>query len=339
VKAWRFTESFGLENLQFVDVPYPVPGPGEAVVHVHACSLNYRDLVVSRGGYGRAVKPPLVPLSDAAGEVLAVGEGVTRVKPGDRVAGAFMQRWIEGEPNEEKGNSALGGAIQGVLAEQICLKAEGLVHLPSHLSYEEGATLPCAGVTAWNALFEQGGLRSGESVLVQGSGGVSVMALQLAKMAGARVVATSSSDAKLERLKALGADGLINYKTTPDWDKPAKALAGGEGIDHIVEVGGTGTLPLSIKAARRGGHIALIGVLSGGAETDARLLFMKSLRMTGIYVGSRTMFEALNRAVAQSGLKPVVDRIFPFAEAPEAMRYMESGAHFGKVCIAGIQGQ
>jgi NADPH:quinone reductase-like Zn-dependent oxidoreductase len=261
------------------------------------------------------------------------------VKPGDRVAGAFMQRWIEGEPNEEKGNSAMGGAIQGVLAEQICLKAEGLVHLPPHLSYEEGATLPCAGVTAWNALFEQGGLRSGESVLVQGSGGVSVMALQLAKMAGARVIATSSSDAKLERLKALGADGLINYKTTPDWDKPAKALAGGEGVDHIVEVGGTGTLPLSIKAARRGGHIALIGVLSGGAETDARLLFMKSLRMTGIYVGSRAMFEALNRAVAQTGLKPVVDRIFPFAGAPEAMRYMESGAHFGKVCIAGIQGQ
>jgi NADPH:quinone reductase-like Zn-dependent oxidoreductase len=338
VKAWRFTESFGLENLQFVDVPYPVPGPGEAIVHVHACSLNYRDLVVSKGGYGRAVKPPLVPLSDAAGEVLAVGEGVTRVKPGDRVAGAFMQRWIEGEPDEEKGNSALGGAIQGVLAEQICLKAEGLVHLPPHLSYEEGATLPCAGVTAWNALFEQGGLKAGQSVLVQGSGGVSVIALQLAKMAGARVIATSSSDAKLERLKALGADGLINYKTTPDWDKAAKALVGSGGVDHIVEVGGTGTLPLSIKTVRRGGHIALIGVLSGGAETDVRPIFMKSVRVTGIYVGSRVMFEALNRAVSLSGLKPIVDRVFPFSEAPEAMRHMESGAHFGKICIAGLQG-
>jgi NADPH:quinone reductase-like Zn-dependent oxidoreductase len=333
VKAWRFNDSFGLENLHLVEQPEPAPGPGEAVVRVRACSLNFRDLVVSKGGYGRAVRPPLVPLSDGSGEVLAVGPGVTRVKPGDRVAGAFMQRWIEGGIDDDKANSAMGGAINGMLAEQVCLSAQGLVQFPAHLSFEEAATLPCAAVTAWNALFDAGGLKPGESVLVQGSGGVSVFALQLAKLAGARVVATSSSDAKLERLKALGADGLINYKTTPDWDKPARALSGAAGVDHVVEVGGTGTLPLSIKALRRGGHLALIGVLTGGGDTDARAIFLKSLRVSGIYVGSRAMFEAMNRAISLAQLRPVLDRVFPFADAPEAMRYMETGAHFGKVCL------
>ena len=337
MKAWRFTDSFGPGNLQCVELPELQAGPGEAVVRVRACSLNFRDLVVAKGGYGRAVRTPLVPLSDGAGDVVAVGTGVTRLKPGDRVAASFMQRWVEGPVDDDKANSALGGASQGMLAEQVCLNAEGLVHFPAHLSYEEAATLPCAGVTAWNALFECGNLRPGESVLVQGSGGVSVFALQFAKMAGARVIATSSSDAKLERLKALGADGLINYKTTPEWDKPARLLSGATGVDHVIEVGGAGTLPLSIKAARRGGHIALIGVLSGGGEVDPRPIFMKSLRVSGIYVGSRAMFEAMNRAITLAQMKPVVDCVFPFAEVPEAMRFMETGAHFGKVCIA-VQG-
>jgi NADPH:quinone reductase-like Zn-dependent oxidoreductase len=335
VKAWQFTEAFGLENLRLADIPQPVAGPGEALVKVNACSLNFRDLVVAKGGYGRAVKPPLVPLSDCAGEVLAVGEGVTRVKPGDRVAGIFMQKWIDGEPDDAKANSAMGGAVQGVLAENVCLDAEGLVHFPDHLSYEEAATLPCAAVTAWNALFDSGGLKPGDSVLVQGAGGVSVFALQLAKMAGARVIATSSSDERLERLKALGADGLINYKTTPDWDKPAKALAGGGGVDHVIEVGGTGTLPMSIRALRRGGHIALIGVLTGGSEADIRPVFMKSLRITGIYVGSRAMFETMNQAIAEGGLKPVIDRVFPFEEAIAAYKHMEGGTQFGKIVVAG----
>ena len=220
-----------------------------------------------------------------------------------------------------------------MLAEQVCLSAEGLVHLPEHLSFEEGATLPCAAVTAWNALFRSGGLRPGETVLLQGTGGVSTFALQFAKMAGARVIATSSSEAKLERLHLMAADDVINYKTTPEWDKPVRELTGGAGAHHIVEVGGAGTLSLSMKAVRRAGHIALIGVLAGLGAVDPRPLLLKAIRLQGIYVGSREMFEEMNRAISLVGLRPVVDRVFGFEEALEAYRYMESGAHFGKVCI------
>jgi NADPH:quinone reductase-like Zn-dependent oxidoreductase len=279
------------------------------------------------------VKAPLIPLSDGAGEVTAVGEGVTRVKPGDRVCGAFFQRWIEGELDDEKATSAMGGAINGMLSEKVCLSAEGLVRAPSHLSFEEAATLPCAALTAWNALVRSGRLRPGESVLVQGSGGVSVFALQFAKMAGARVIATSSSDVKLERLKAMGAEAGVNYKTTPDWDKSARAFTNGVGVDHVVEVGGAGTLPLSFKAVRRAGHIALIGVVAGAGEVDPRSIFLKSIRLQGIYVGSREMFEEMNRAIENSGMRPVIDRLFDLEQTTDAMRYMESGSHFGKVCI------
>ena len=333
MKIARFTQAFGFENLRFDEVPDPSPGPGQAVVRVRACSLNFRDLLVARGSYGRAVKAPLTPLSDGAGEVVAVGEGVTRVKPGDRVCGIFFQSWIEGEIDDDKSASAMGGAINGILAEKVCLSADGLVHAPSHLSFEEAATLPCAAVTAWNSLFHSGRLQPGESVLVQGSGGVSVFALQFAKLAGARVIATSSSDVKLERLKAMGADTSVNYKTTPEWDKPARAFTNGVGVDHVIEVGGAGTLPLSLKAVRRAGHIALIGVLTGGGEVDPRMIFVKSVRVQGIYVGSRKMFEKMNRAVESSGMRPVIDRVFEFEQTIEAMRYMESGSHFGKVCI------
>ncbi len=331
--AWRFLESFGIENLRPVALPDPTPGPGQAIVRVRACSLNFRDLLVAQGAYGRAVKAPLTPLSDGAGEVLAVGAGVTRVRPGDRVCGCFFQRWISGPPTDDNAASAMGGAIDGMLTEQVCLSEEGLVHIPDHLSYEEAATLPCAALTAWNALFVSGGVKPGDTVLTLGAGGVSIFALQFARMAGARVLATSSSDAKLERLKALGADAPINYKTTPDWDKPARSLTGGTGVDHVVEVGGAGTLPISIKAVRRGGHIALIGVLTGAGEMDPRPILIKSIRVQGIYVGSREMFEAMNRAIALSGLKPVIDRVFPAAEAHSAMRYMLTGAHFGKICL------
>jgi NADPH:quinone reductase-like Zn-dependent oxidoreductase len=334
MKAWCFSESFGLDNLQLIDRPGPEPGPGEALIAVRACSLNFRDLVVSKGGYGRAVRTPLVPLSDGAGEVLAVGPGVTRVKPGDRVAAAFFQRWVSGEQDDEMASSALGGAVQGMLAERVCLNAEGLVHIPGHLSFEQAATLPCAAVTAWNALFEAGKLAPGETVLLQGSGGVSVFALQFAKMAGARVVITSSSNAKLERLAQLGARGLVNYKSTPEWDKPVREFTGGRGVDHVVEVGGPGTLPLSIKAVRRSGHIALIGVVAGPGEIDPRQIFLKALRVNGIYVGSRRMFERMNAAIEQADLRPVIDSVFPFADAPAAYRHLESGTHFGKVVIA-----
>jgi NADPH:quinone reductase-like Zn-dependent oxidoreductase len=334
LKAWRFVDAFGLENLRLVELPDPVPGPGEAVVRVRACSLNYRDLVLAKGGYGRAVKLPITPLSDGAGEVISVGPGVQRVKPGERVCGIFMQRWLDGGPDDEKAASALGGAMDGMLAEQVCLSADGLVRFPSHLSFEEAATLPCAAVTAWNALFHSGRVMAGESVLVLGSGGVSVFALQFARLAGARVIATSSSDAKLERLRAMGADETINYRTSPEWDKPVRNLTGGTGVDHVIEVGGAGTLPLSIKAVRRGGHIALIGVLSGQGEVDPRPILMKSIRLQGIYVGSRAMFEEMNSALAPATLRPVVDRVFAFGEVVSAIGYMQSAGHFGKICIS-----
>lgn len=334
MKAWRLTDQFGIEDLRFVELPNPVPGPGEALVRIRACSLNYRDLVMTQGGYGRAVKLPITPLSDGAGEVIAVGPGVRRVKPGERVCGIFMQRWIEGGPDDNKAASALGGALDGMLAEEVCLNAEGLVHIPAHLSFEEAATLPCAAVTAWNALFHSGRVRPGESVLVLGGGGVSVFALQFANLAGARVIATSSSDARLERLRTLGADETINYKTNPEWDKEVRKLTGGVGVDHVIEVGGAGTLPLSIRAVRRGGHIALIGVLSGQGEIDPRPILMRSIRLQGIYVGSRQMFEEMNRALHLAALKPVIDRVFGFDEVPAAMSHMSSGAHFGKICIA-----
>jgi NADPH:quinone reductase-like Zn-dependent oxidoreductase len=333
MKTALFADAFGLENLRITEAPDPDAAAGQAVVRVRACSLNFRDLLVARGSYGRAVKAPLIPLSDGAGEVTAVGEGVTRVKPGDRVCGAFFQRWIEGELDDEKATSAMGGGINGMLSEKVCLSAEGLVRAPSHLSFEEAATLPCAALTAWNALFRSGRLRPGESVLVQGSGGVSVFALQFANMAGARVIATSSSDVKLERLKAMGAEAGVNYKTTPDWDKSARAFTHGMGVDHVVEVGGAGTLPISFKAVRRAGHIALIGVLAGAGEVDPRSIFLKSIRLQGIYVGSREMFEEMNRAIESSGMRPVIDRLFDLEQTTDAMRYMESGSHFGKVCI------
>ena len=330
MKAWRFVEGFGFENLRLVDLPETAPAHGQAAVRVHACSLNFRDLVLTKGGYGRAVKAPITPLSDGAGEVIAVGPGVTRVKVGDRVCGTFFQNWISGGPTDESANSARGGAIDGMLAEQVCVSADGLVHAPEHLSWEEAATLPCAALTAWNALFRSGGLKPGESVVVQGTGGVSIFALQFAKMAGARVFATSSSDAKLERVLAMGASTGINYKTTPEWDRPIRDLTGGVGADHVVEVGGAGTLPTSIKAVRRGGHIALIGVVGG---IDPRPMFLKSLRVQGIYVGSREMFEEMNRAISVAGMHPVIDKVFGFDEAVAALRHLDSATHFGKVCI------
>jgi NADPH:quinone reductase-like Zn-dependent oxidoreductase len=333
VKAWRFTGGFGPENLKIVELPDPVPGHGEVVVQVRACSLNYRDLAVMRGAYGANVKPPLIPLSDGAGAVVEVGPGVTRVKAGDRVAAIFMQDWLEGPPDEAKANSALGAAIDGMMSEKVCLKADGLVHFPEHLSFEEAAALPCAAVTAWHALFRSGSLKPGESVLLQGTGGVSIFGLQFVKMAGARAIVTSSSDAKMERLRTMGADAVINYKTSPDWDKQVRQLTNGVGVDHVVEVGGAGTLALTSKSVRRGGHIALIGVLAGRGEFDPRLMMLKSARLQGIFVGSREMFEEMNRAISLGRMRPVVDRVFEFDELPDGLNYMASGAHFGKICI------
>jgi NADPH:quinone reductase-like Zn-dependent oxidoreductase len=321
---------FGIDGLSLDEVPFPEPGRGQVLVKMRAWSLNYRDLLVVLGKYAPKLKFPFQILSDGVGEVAAVGADVTRVKVGDRVAGAFMQTWIEGQPDAEKSVSALGGALAGLAAESVVLDENGVVPVPTHLSDEEAATLPCAAVTAWHALVDAGKLAPGEAVLVQGTGGVSIFALQFARMLGARVIATSSSDAKLERVRALGASDVINYKATPEWGRRTRDLTGGRGVDHVVEVGGAGTLAQSFDAVRIGGRISLIGVLTGGTVNPIPVL-MKNITIQGIYVGSRSMFEAMNAAIALNGMRPVIDRVFSFFELPQALKHMQSGAHFGKI--------
>jgi NADPH:quinone reductase-like Zn-dependent oxidoreductase len=332
MKAYEIQDAFGLDALRLVERPDPEPGPHQVLVRLRAVALNYRDLLMVRGQYNPRLVRPRIPTSDGAGEVIGVGPNVTRVRVGERVMVIFAQKWIEGPLDEAKARSDLGGTHDGVLAEFGVFHEEGLMPVPAHLGFEEGSTLPCAAVTAWNALIE-GGLKPGEDVLVQGTGGVSIFALQFARLAGARVIATSSSDKKLERVRQMGAAEGINYKSTPDWDKRVRAVTGGRGVDHIVEVGGAGTLPLSLRAVRTGGHIALIGVLAGAGEANPLPAVMKHVRLRGIYIGSREMFEAMNRAIVLHGLRPVIDRLFPFADAVAALRYLESGAHIGKVVI------
>jgi NADPH:quinone reductase-like Zn-dependent oxidoreductase len=315
-----------------VELPAPKPGRRQVLVKVAACSLNFRDLAVALGTYRMPVLDNLIPLSDGAGEVVEVGADVTRVKPGDRIAGCFFQGWVGGPIRAEVVRRALGGSEQGMLAEYVVFDDDGVVRLPDHLSFEDGAALPCAAVTAWQALAVHGPLAAGEIVLIQGTGGVSIFALQFARMMGAQVIATSSSDEKLARVLALGASHGINYKTHPDWDKEVMRLTGGSGVDHVVEVGGAGTLERSIAASRIAGHIALIGVLTGG-QINPTAIMRKSLTVHGIYVGSRAMFEAMNHAITSAGLRPAIDRTFGFDEARDAYRHMQSGAHFGKVVV------
>ncbi len=332
MKAIVIESAFGLENLRIVERPAPSPGPGQVLLRMKAWSLNYRDLLVAKGLYNPKLKLPFVPLSDGVGEVIGVGDGVTRVKVGDRVAGAFMTRWTAGDINDVGSRSALGGGIEGVAAEQVVLPEDGVVKVPAHLSDEEAATLPCAAVTAWNALFALGDLKPGQSVLLQGTGGVSIFALQFAKLAGARVIVTSSSNAKLERARQLGADEGINYKESPAWEEKVRELTGGAGVHHVVEVGGAGTFNQSLKAVRLGGTISLIGVLAGKGDVNLMPVLMKAVRVHGIFVGSRETFETMNLAVSQHRLKPVVDRVFAFNEIQSALKHMESAAHFGKIC-------
>lgn len=334
MRAWQISGSFSVDDLKLNELADPQPGPHEVIVKVDAVSLNYRDLLVCKGLYSRKLPLPLTICSDAAGEVVAVGTGVTRFRTGDRVAGIFMQQWLAGEINEAKARSAMGAFHQGVLAELVRLPEEGLVHVPSHLSSEEAATLPCAAVTAWHALFTQGRLQAGDTVLTQGSGGVSVFAVQFAAAAGARVIATSSSDEKLERLKALGAHDVINYRTQPDWEEVARKLTGGRGVDHVVEIGGAPTIGKSMRAVRMGGSIYLIGNRAEGTgDVNLTTALMKGVRIQGIFVGSREMFEAMNRAIEVKQLRPVVDKTYGLEQAQEALREFETGSHFGKVVI------
>ncbi len=333
MKTYEINSTTGIEALTLVERPDPTPGCGQVLIRVRATSLNYRDLLVVQGAYG-SQKLPLIPMSDGAGEVVALGGGVTRFKVGDRVAGIFFQDWIEGILTAAKMESALGGAIDGLLTEYAVLHEDGLVLLPEHLSYEAGATLPCAAVTAWQALVTKGNITAGETVLILGTGGVSIFALQFARIHGARTIVTSSSDAKLEQARSLGATDTINYKTNPDWEKAVYKLTDRQGVDHVVEVGGAGTLAKSLRAVRVGGKVSLIGILSGAeGEVNPLPVIMKGLNLQGIYVGSREMFEAMNRAIALHQLQPVIDRVFPFTEAPAAYRHLQSAAHFGKIVI------
>ncbi len=328
-------QGFGLENLTLSERELPAPRPGEALVKISAASLNYRDLLTVRGLYNPKLKLPLIPCSDGAGVVTAVGEGVTRVRVGDRVMPTFAQGWLSGEPSREKlGSSTLGGPLDGMLAEHRVLHESGLVAVPEHLTLEQASTLPCAGLTAWRAIFDHGGILPGQWVLVQGSGGVSVFALQFARQAGARVIATTSSDEKAERLRAMGAEVVINYRATPNWSKPARDATGGRGVDVVVEVGGAGTLEQSLRAVKMGGRVSVIGVLAGGAgEVNLIPVLMQDVRLQGVIVGSREHFEHMCRAIEASKMVPVVDRVFPLEQTVEAMQHMAAGAHFGKVVI------
>ncbi|HEX8829133.1 MAG TPA: NAD(P)-dependent alcohol dehydrogenase, partial [Xanthobacteraceae bacterium] len=322
----------GVDALGKVERPDPKPAHRQILVKVKACSLNFRDLAIARGSYRMPVRENIIPLSDGAGEVTEIGSGVTKFKVGDRVAGNFFQRWSGGEPASDVHKSALGGGIDGMLADYAVLEEDGAVKIPPHLSLEEGATLPCAAVTVWNAMMEHAKLRAGDTLLLQGTGGVSIFGLQFAHAMGIRAIITSSSDDKLKRTKALGAALGVNYKTTPDWEKAAMEFTGGLGVDHVVEVGGAATLTRSFGAIRVGGKVTLIGGLSGGAtELNPGLIFARRANVQGISVGSTQMFEAINRAIAFNAIKPVIDKVFPFNDAQAAYRHMAAGAHFGKI--------
>jgi NADPH:quinone reductase-like Zn-dependent oxidoreductase len=324
--------SFGIDSLELVERPIPQPGPGEVLVKIHAASLNYRDLMMVKGSYNPKLYLPRIPCSDGAGEVAAIGDAVTLWKLGDRVCGIFMQNWLDGPPTPAKIKGALGGDIDGMLAEYIVLKETGLVRIPEHLSFEEAATLPCAAVTAWNALTA-GNLQPNSTVLVQGTGGVSIFALQLAKMKGLRVLGISSSDAKLQRASSLGLDKGLDYGETSEWDRWVMEQTSGEGVDLVVEVGGVGTLPRSLRAVKMGGVIAQIGVLSGPAEpVPIPMILHKQVHIQGIYVGSRHHFVELNKAIAAATLRPVFES-HPWTDAREAFREMESASHFGKLVL------
>lgn len=338
MKTFHITGPTGLDALKLVDVSEPSVGPSDVLVEMKAWSLNYRDLAMPHGGYigNDKVKtnPPLVPLSDGAGEVIAVGDAVTRFKVGDKVAGIFFQRWISGELTGDQIGSALGGAIDGALAERVALHEDGCVAIPDGYTCEQAATLPCAAVTAWQALT-LGGLEPGHTVLALGTGGVSIFALQLAKALGAKVIITSSSDDKLARAKQLGADETINYKQYPEWQDRVLEMTDGVGVDNVIEVGGAGTLERSFTSARVSGRVSLIGVLTGQPEHNPSpmMALFKRLTMQGIYVGSRDMFESMNRIIEQHRIEPVVDRPFGFDEARTAYEHLQSGAHFGKITI------
>jgi NADPH:quinone reductase-like Zn-dependent oxidoreductase len=333
MRAYVF-DSFGIEHLRLQEVDPPQPHPGEVVIDVKALSLNFRDLLVVKGLYNPKLKLPAVPLSDGAGVVTAVGSGVERVKVGDRVVSHFVSGWIDGPFKAEYAGTTLGLPKAGLAAEQVALPAEAVLPLPAGYDFAQAATLPIAALTAWSVLVTEGQLSAGETVLTLGTGGVSIFALQFAKAMGAKVIITSSSDEKLERARRLGADHTVNYGTYPKWDEQVLDLTDGVGADLTVETGGAGTLNQSMKATRAGGVIGMLGAVTGlRADIDIAPVLMKRLHIAGILVDSRAAFENMNRFIEQHALNPVIDRVYPFEQLPDAFRLMETGGHFGKIVV------
>jgi NADPH:quinone reductase-like Zn-dependent oxidoreductase len=335
MRVFQIQDDWGMDHLQLAARPEPRPGAGQVLLRMKAAALNYRDLVVPNRGYGSFTGTlPLVPVSDGVGEVVEVGAGVTRVQVGDRALPCFQQGWIAGEPDLERMTRTMGGPVDGTMADLVCLPEHGVVKAPAYLTDLEAATLPCAALTAWSALVTHEHLRPGSRVLVQGTGGVALFALHIAKLFGAHVTVISSSDEKIARAKALGADAAINYRTTPEWAKASREITAGRGYDHIVELGGEHTLPQSLRCIRPGGTLSMIGVLSGGMlAAPLGLVVTRQVRLQGVTVGHRDGFEAMLRAFEQHRVKPVIDRVFAFEELKEALAYLKSGAHFGKICI------
>jgi NADPH:quinone reductase-like Zn-dependent oxidoreductase len=337
MKSYHINLGAGLAGLVMKEHDVPVPGPREVLVQVRSSSLSFRELMILiQGAYPLPIRPDVVPVSDGAGLVVAVGENVTRVRVGDRVTSNIFPFWIDG-PYAREFSAQLGGWLDGTLAEYTIWPEDGVVHIPEHLSFAEAAALPCAGVTAWNALTGSQRLQAGGTVLTLGSGGVSLFALQFAKISGARVIATTSSEEKAERLKALGADAVINYRTTPNWHSVVREFTEGIGVDQVVEVGGPGTIEQSSKASKVGGEIALVGSLRASVSTNIDLYstaWAGQVTLRSIAVGSRAQFLAMNRAITVNRLKPIIDRVFPFEEAKAAYRYYQETQPFGKVIIS-----
>jgi NADPH:quinone reductase-like Zn-dependent oxidoreductase len=332
VKAYKYRAGGSMDDLQLVEIDTPRPGRGQVLVRMRAASLNFRDLLVVSGRYPRAHQATIVPLSDGAGEIAELGDGVTELTVGDRVLPIFFQSWLRGEMTSGDATSALGGSVDGVAAQYCVFDAERVVRFAPHLSFIEASTLPCAGLTAWNGLNGPVPVSAADTVLTLGTGGVSIFALQLARASGARVIITSSSDAKLDRARELGASSVINYRTEPEWDAKVRAVTAGRGVDHVIETGGGGTMERSISSARRGGWIHVIGLVAPG-KIDTVQILLSGVTLRGTEVGSRDMLKALNRAVEQTRIHPVVDRVFEFSELPAALRQLEAGEHFGKIAV------
>jgi NADPH:quinone reductase-like Zn-dependent oxidoreductase len=336
MRVYQVEDDWSVDNLKLADRPEPNAGPGEVRIKMLASALNYRDLLVPQRGYGSRMKPlPLIMLSDGVGCVDQVGEGVDSLRLGERVCPLFFQSWLSGEPDNARLGMSLGCEMDGTMAQYMVLPANGVALVPAHLDHNEVATLPTAGVTAWRAIVTEGRVKPGDTVLIQGTGGVSLFALQFAKMLGARVICTSSSDEKLLRARTLGADETINYLSTPEWGKTARTIADGIGVDHVVEVGGQRTLPQSLRAVRPGGTISMIGVLAGSQlDISLGLIVTRHIRLQGITVGSGDDFRTMVRAISQQGMRPVVDRVYGFEQLHQALQHLASGKHFGKICIA-----